>query len=179
MRSGVAEEAEPLTRKFVRASDVSQDASWTPKDDGPEVLLGGVFFVENVPGKGIRVVKGVTTFTKQENDALNEESQVTNFKRIQKRIREFLDARYAGRKALVATIQGIKQDIVVALEQERSERQTITDSILADGTVERAFTDPVVSFTGGRVEYSYGIKLVGAINFLTGTQFLEPVVITV
>lgn len=178
MRSGVAEEAEPITRKFVRASGVKQDSTWDVETDGAELLLAGLFMAQSVTA-GIRVVKGVTTYTKKGNLALIDESQVTTWKAIQKRIRERLDALYVGTKGLVVTVQGVGQEIVAGLEEERSVRFTITDSILPDGTVQRAFTDPIVSFSGGTVIYSYGVKVVGGINFIVGTQTLEPVVITV
>lgn len=175
MRAGATEEGMPLTNKFLRASGVTQDASWDPTEDGAEMLLAGLLFYESVPGSGIKCVKGVTTYTKTDNLALIDESQVFLWKRIQKRIRDFLDARYTGQKGLVATVESFKQDLVAALEQERSENETITDSILADGTVERAYTDPTVAFSNGRIDYEYGIKVVGGINFITGTQFLENV----
>ncbi len=179
MRSGVAEEALPLTHKFIRASGIQQDATWNPSDDGAELLLAGLFMAESVPGLGIRIIKGVTTYTKADNLALIDESQVNTWKAIQKRIRNRLVARFIGQKGLVVTIQGVKQEIVAGLEEERTDRETITDSILADGTVVRAYTNPVVGFTGGTVDYTYGVKVVGGINFITGTQTLEPVTIIV
>jgi hypothetical protein len=177
MRAGIIEEGEPLTHKFLNATAIKQDSSWSPELNGDELLLAGLFMAQNLPGRGIRIIKGVMSYTQTDNDALVEESIVVEWKAVQRRIRERLEDKFIGQKADVTVISAIKQEIVAGLEIER-ENNIIVDSVV-NGVVTRGYSDPIVNFAGGVVNYSFNASMAPGINFIFGNQILTPVSISV
>ncbi len=71
----------PLTHKTVSAVAVRQSASWSPMDDADALLDAGCCFFEQKDNIGIRMVRNVTTYTAEQNLALQEASvnQVVDF----------------------------------------------------------------------------------------------------
>lgn len=70
-----------LTHKYAKVLSIAQDVSWNPIDDSDEMINAGLSFMEAVDGKGIRVVRNVTTWLKDNNLAFIEGSvnEAVNF----------------------------------------------------------------------------------------------------
>lgn len=65
---------EPLTWKYMNVpGEVTQDG-WNPTDDGEELLRAGLCFYETVAGRGVRVVRSITTYQKRADRIRTEQS---------------------------------------------------------------------------------------------------------
>jgi hypothetical protein len=71
----------PLTGKFMNALEVTQHSSWNPVDDAEEMIQMGLLFAEPIDGKGVRIVRNITTHLTTSNIAFVEGSvnQAVNF----------------------------------------------------------------------------------------------------
>jgi hypothetical protein len=175
MRAG-AELGEPLTYKFIKFFGLETHASWSPALDAAEMILAGVMFAEQVAGQGFRFVKGITTYTRSDNDAYTEESVVQGWKNVAYELRTVLENTYTGRRANPATIQGIKQTAANKLDVLKREGQ-IVDSVLTDGTRLNAWRNLVVATVPGKpdtVAISVTVSPVSGINFTLNTVTLVP-----
>lgn len=168
---------EPLVYKAVRANGVTQDASWTPQNDGSDMVLGGVSFAFSTPTQGFKFDRMVTTYTKLDNDAYVEESIVTNWKNISYSLRTQLEAIYTGTKGTPATISSIVASTNNILEQFR-QQGAIVDSTASDGTVLRAYRNVHATLTGSSVYLTATMSPVEGINFILESLFLVPSVIS-
>lgn len=172
MRAG-SDLGEPLTWKYLRANDVTQDASWNPQDDGEDMILGGVLYAESVPNKGIRIVKGITTYTREDNDAYTEESVVMGWKNVAFELRQHVEDLFTGRKVSPQNITAVKSAAEAKLGELRSSGQ-IVDSVLSDGTRLLAYRELSVSADGDTVIISVVVSPVSGINFTLNNIFLVP-----
>lgn len=172
MRAG-AELGEPLTFKYIRAYGLTQDPSWNPHDDGDTMLLGGVLIAEQVPNKGYRFVKGITTYTREDNDAFTEESVVMGWKNVSYELRTYLEDLFTGRRMSINNLTGLKAEADAKLSALRESGQ-IVDSILPDGTVLRAYRNLKVTATRDTVYISATVSPVEGINYELTTLFLVP-----
>ncbi len=70
-----------LTFKFPDILSFAQDSTWNPTDDADELIQAGLVMVENVEGKGRRVVRNITTHLTSNNLAFIEAStnEAANF----------------------------------------------------------------------------------------------------
>lgn len=175
MRAG-AELGEPLTWKYIRASAITQDASWTPANDGVDLILGGVMYAEKTD-KGIKIIKGITTYTRDDNSAYREESVVTGWKNVAYELRTHIEDLFTGRKLSVDNILGVKSEADAKLSKLRDAGQ-IVDSVDADGTVTRAYRNLTVSATDGAVYLDVEVSPVEGINFTLNSLYLVPATIT-
>lgn len=172
MRAG-AELGEPLTWKYLRVSDIAQDASWNPQDDGEELILGGCLIAEKVPSRGVRIVKGITTFTREDNDAFTEESVVNGWKNISFELRTHLENLFTGRRVSPQNISAVKSQADAKLSQLRAAGQ-IVDSVFPDGSRELAYRQLEVSASLDTVNVSVVVSPVSGINFILNNIFLVP-----
>lgn len=65
---------EPLTFKYLKAIGINQDRSWNPVDNADDVIEAGALIAQRVDGRGIRWVRGVTTYQGDDNLAFIEGS---------------------------------------------------------------------------------------------------------
>lgn len=172
MRAG-SELGEPLTWKYLRAYGLSQDASWNPTDDGDDMILGGVLIAESVPNAGFRIVKAITTYTRQDNDAYTEESIVMGWKNVAYELRKHLEELFTGRRLSIGNVNSLKSEAEAKLNQLRDSGQ-IVDSIMPDGSVVKAFRDQKVEAVRDVVTYSVTVSPVSGINFILNNIFLVP-----
>lgn len=172
MRAG-AELGEPLTWKYLRANALTQDASWNPTDDGEDMILGGVLIAETVPNRGFRIVKGVTTYTREDNDAYTEESVVMGWKNVSYELRTHLENLFIGRKVSPTNISGLKSQADAKLSQLRA-AGAIVDSIFADGSRELAYRNLEVTASLDTVTLSVVVSPVSGINFILNNIYLVP-----
>ena len=176
MRAG-AELGEPLTWKYLRINDLTQDASWNPMDDGEALILGGCLIAEKVPNRGFRIVKGITTYTREDNDAYTEESVVLGWKNVSYELRTHLENLFIGRKVSPENISAVKSQADAKLSQLRAAGQ-IVDSVFADGSRELAYRNLEVSASFDTVTLSVVVSPVSGINFILNNIYLVPAQIT-
>lgn len=175
MRSG-ADLGEPLTFKFVKYFDLKTDASWNPALDANEMILAGVMFVEQVPGQGFRWVKGVTTYTRTDNDAYTEESVVQGWKNVAYELRTYLENLFTGTRATPSNITRVREQAQNKLDLLKKAGQ-IVDSVLADGSTLNAWRNldvHTVPQMPDVVAIDVTVSPVSGINFTLNTLTLVP-----
>lgn len=173
MRAG-APLGEPLTHKVIKASGFSNDASWSTANfnDIVDLLLNGIMFVTSVPGVGLRIERGITTYTKSNNDAFTEESLVQNWKIISYEWRTALEKRYTGRPMDVGQMQTVKPFSATILNALR-DQGAITDSFV-DGVQTPGYRNIQVRGTNDILEVSGEVSPTPGINFILNTAVLVP-----
>jgi hypothetical protein len=171
MRAG-SDQGEPLTWKYIRASDISNDASWTPLNDGSDLILGGVYYAEKIPNKGIRIGKCITTYTRQDNDAYTEESVVMGWKNVAYQLRTHLENLFIGRKVSITNLTSVRSQAEAKLSQLRAAGQ-IVDSVVS-GTRIPAYRNLEVSAYLDQCTVSVVVSPVSGINFMLNNIFLVP-----
>lgn len=171
MRAG-APLGEPLTWKYVRAFGLTQTNDWTVFNNAEDMILNGVTILENVTGKGIRVMKCITTYTRDNNDAYTEESVVQGWKNIAYEWRTALEDRYTGRPGLIANVQTVIPYSQVILSALRDQGQ-IADSFV-NGVVIPGYRDITADLTNDVLEVSGTVSPVQGINFTLNTIFIQP-----
>lgn len=175
MRCGVTEIGEPLTHKLLRCAGITQDASWGPADttDIADLILAGAMVAESVPGIGIRWVRDLTTWVKDDNLAYSEGSVRDVVRFVAYELRTALENRFTGRKATPATIASVKDAAAALLETFRS-RDIIVDSTdPATGAVVRAYHNLKVTSSGDVVTLRVGVFPVPGINFQLNDIYLQ------
>jgi hypothetical protein len=175
MRSGVQEIGEPLTFKLLRVSGISNDPSWNPGDatDAADLIRGGVLFAETVPGVGIRWVRDLTTWIRDDNLAFAEGSVRSIVRVIAKGVRNVVQDRFTGRKAAPATIAAVKDTVAAFLEDARSNNLIVDSTDPASGRTLRAYYGIRVTSSGDTVRISFSIFPVPGINFQLTDIFLQ------
>jgi len=173
MRAG-APLGEPLTWKYVQSFGVTSDASWSENDNDDVVALtlNGVAVVNNVLGKGFRIDKMITTFTKADNDAYTEETIVQIWKSIAYELRGTLEDVYVGRPGSLQTVQTVPAVVSRVLELFR-QAGSITDSLI-NGVVIKAYRNITVNLSGDVLSVGVTISPTPGINFVLNTIVLVP-----
>ena len=173
MRAG-APLGEPLTHKIIKATSIANDASWstTNTNDIVDFLLNGIMMVTLVQGIGFRIEKGITTYTKSDNDAFTEESIVQNWKLIAYQWRTALENRYVGRPMDVGQIQTVKPFSAGILRDLR-DAGVITDSIV-NGVLTPGYGNISVNASNGVLDVSGNVSPTPGINFILNTAVLVP-----
>ena len=165
---------EPLTWKYITCYGLTSDASWSESnnDDVTSLALNGVIVVNNITGKGFRVDKCVTTFTKMDNDAYTEETIVQIWKSVAYQLRSVLQDVYVGRPGSIQTVQSVPAVVARVLELFR-QAGSITDSLI-NGVVIKAYRNITVSLNGDQLSVGVTISPTPGINFVLNTIILVP-----
>lgn len=173
MRAG-APLGEPLTHKLIKASAMTNDASWSTSNtqDIIDLLLNGIILATNVQGEGFRIEKGITTYTKSNNDAFVEETIVQNWKYIAYTWRTNLESRYTGRPMDVGTVKTVKPFSATILNGLR-DQGVITDSIV-NGVQSPGYSNIQVTASGDVLSVSGQVSPTSGINFILNTAVLVP-----
>lgn len=173
MRAG-APLAEPLTHKDIKATAVTNDSSWstTTAQDLIDLLLNGIMFTTFVQGEGFRIEKGITTYTKSNNDAFIEEVIVQNWKYIAFSWRTALEKQYIGRPMDLGTVQTVKPFSSNILNALRTQG-VITDSIV-NGVQTPGFGNIAVTAANDVLSVSGNVSPSQGINFILNTVTLVP-----
>lgn len=169
-----AQLGEPLTWKYLNIQGITQDASWLESNNDNVTLLdlNGVVVVNNIIGKGFRVDKCITTYTRFANDAYMEESIVQIWKDIAYNLRTNLEDTYVGRPGNTATINNVPNTVVRVLEPYR-DSGSITDSNV-NGVVTYAYRSINYNLTGDQLYVSVTVSPTPGINFVLNTITLVP-----
>lgn len=173
MRAG-APLGEPLTHKLIKASAIANDASWSTSttQDIIDLLLNGVMLVTLVQGRGFQIEKGITTYTKSNNDAFIEETVVQCWKLIAYTWRTNLENRYTGRPMDVGQIKTVKPFSATILNGLR-DQGVITDSVV-NGVQTPGYSNLQVTATGDVLSVSGQVSPTSGINFILNTAVLVP-----
>jgi len=113
MESGVFP-GTPITQRFVNVLEFAGDTSYTPTDDGDDLIESGVMLLERVPNRGVRWLRAVTTHLIDDNIAYVERS--TN-KAVNYAIREFRRRLefIAGKPGFAGTLNAAKSAAIQVL----------------------------------------------------------------
>lgn len=98
-----------LTYKAINVADITQDASWNPFDNADEMILAGVLIArKDQVGGAIRIVKGNTSYTAEDNDAYTSIEVWESLLFTSYGLRTFLEQRYTGKRKSVHTASDYK-----------------------------------------------------------------------
>lgn len=175
MRLGAGEIGEPLTNKYLRTSAVTQDSSWDPTDstDAADLIKAGVLFAENVPSVGIRWVRDLTTWVRDDNLAYTDGSVRDVVRYVVYGLRTLIQNRFTGRKATPATVASVKDAVSSLLEAYRSQNIIVDSTDPATGATIRAYYGLKVFTDGDILRVNVGIFPVVGINFELIDLFLS------
>lgn len=119
MRCGAVEVGDSLTYKFVKASGLSQDPSWSPRSRTQinQLLAGGCMFAEQLPTGGFRWVRDLTTYLIDDNDAFinGDTRDATRF--LAYDLRTGLENEFTGLKAKPANVSSIRSFVVTKMQE--------------------------------------------------------------
>lgn len=148
-----------LTYKFVNVLDFSQNTGWNPTDNGEDLISGGIMFMENVQGQGIRWVRNITSYVQDNNLAFTEASvnEAVNF--ANRTIREAVEFA-VGRRGFAGTLNAVKG---IALNNL---------GLLIDEGIITAFRSLSLELNGDVLDISVEIAPVTPINFVRTTLHL-------
>lgn len=170
MRAG-APLGEPLTWKYVRGFGLVNTADWTVLNDANDLLLNGVTVLELIP-QGIRVIRCLTTYTRDNNDAYTEESVVQAWKDIAFTWRTALENRYTGTRGLLSNVQTVVPYSKVILGALRDQGE-IADSFI-NGVVVPGFRSISATLQGDVLTVTGTVSPVEGINFILQTIYIVP-----
>ncbi len=173
MRAG-APLGEPITWKYIQAFGVTSDPSWSESnnDDVVALELNGVTVINNVIGKGFRIDKGITTFTKMDNDAYTEETIVQIWKNVAFELRSTLEDVYVGRPGSLQTVQTVPA-VVSRVMELFLQAGAITNSLI-NGVTIKGYRDITVQLNGDKLYVNLTISPTPGINFVLNTIVLVP-----
>ena len=176
MRMGVQEVGEPLTKKYLRTSGVIQlDSSWDPANvtDAADLVNAGVFFAQNIVGKGTRWARDLTTWVKDDNLAYTDGSIRDVIRFIAYDLTTSLEDRFIGRKAAPATIAAIKDFVTTKCELYRQGNLIVDSTDPATGVTVKAYHNLKVTSSGDVARVNLGIFPVPGINFALTDIYLS------
>ncbi len=165
---------EPLTWKYLNLQGITQDSSWSESnnDDVVALTLNGVTVINNIIGKGFRIDKCVTTFTRFDNDAYTEETIVQIWKAFAFALRSTLEDTYTGRPGSITTLNTVPNTVVRVCELFR-DAGAITDSNV-NGVITKAYRNINYSLSGDKLIVSVTISPTPGINYILSTIVLMP-----
>lgn len=168
---------EPVTWKYFQSQNVTQASTWTPEADGDDMILGGLCVAQK-DRRGCKVLKGITSYTRLDNDVFTEESIITNVKAMAKAFRELLELRYTGRPATLQTISTVKSDALEFWGQQRDQGR-IVDSIVNGTVTKLAYRNISIRVVRDAMYVDVEISPVSGINFQLETIRLVPATLSV
>ena len=173
MRAG-APLGEPLTWKFVNCLGLSSDSSWkeSNNDDVSDLTLNGLTVINEVKGKGFRIDKCITTFTKFDNDAYTEETIVQIWKAYAFDLRSALETKYVGRPGNLKTVKQVP-GTVTTVSELYVDAGALTGSVV-DGKQLKAYRNITYTLSGDQLAVGVTISPTPGINFVLGTIVLVP-----
>ena len=145
----------PLTYKFFNVQGVRQHSTWNPTDDVDDAILAGLCFMKFIDGKGIRMVRNVTTYLVDENVVYSEASANQALDKAVYEYRARLDAK-VGKKGFPGTVRAAKAAAIAVLDDMLKDK----DPFLV------GYTDPSFTLVKDKLENQVGMSPVLPINFV-------------
>jgi hypothetical protein len=152
MQAGAKEIGTPLTNKYVNCLGVRQHSSWNPTEDADEAILGGLLFMQRVEGKGVKVVRNITTYLSKDNPAYVERSMNECVNVATYRFRTAMELGI-GKKAFAGTLNALQALAITVLDQ------LVRDNIIS------SYKKPVFTITGDTADVVLEIAPIGPLNF--------------
>ena len=174
MRAGMPEVGEPLTWKFIKTSEVTQDPSWDPKadTDANQFIQNGILFALLEEGRGIRWERDLTTHIQDDNLAFSEGSVRDVVRFVSFGLRTTLELRFTGVKSSPASVTAIKDTAANFLEVQRS-NNIIVDSTNESGQILHAWKSLRVVISGDIARIRVEIFPSVGINYILIDEFLQ------
>lgn len=174
MRAGAPEVGEPITHKFIRTFEMTQDNSWDPLDrtDANALITAGVLFAETIQGKGTRWVRDLTTHVKDDNLAFMEGSTRDVVRYISYGLRTTLEDKFTGVKGTPANVGSIRDAATAYLLAANGDNIIVT-SLNQDDILVPGFENLRVSLSGDIARIKVQIYPAVGINFQLSEIFLQ------
>jgi hypothetical protein len=175
MRAGMPEVGEPMTWKYVESTSLDQDSSWDPAEvtDANRLIENGVLFMEEIEGKGIRWVRDLTTWIRDDNLAYAEGSVRDVVRYTSYGLRTHLEDKFTGVKASPANAASIKEETAAYLELVRGDNIIVDSTDATTGEVIYAYHNIRVNISGDIARIRVEIFPVTGINFQLTEIFLQ------
>lgn len=167
MRNGT-DVGEPLTYKYINASGLTQDASWSPLLDYTEMIDAGIMFAEAVDSGGFRIVVGNTSYGKDANFVWNRESVVQVGGYVSYDLRTALEQKFTGTKAATGIATNIKNFVIARMTDYLE-----ADIIVADDNYKKGYKNLNVVVSGAIATVDVTIFPVQGVDFTLATIYLE------
>jgi hypothetical protein len=168
---------EPLTWKYFASQNVTQaSATWSPENDGDDMILAGLCIAQK-DRKGCKILKGITSYTRFDNDVFTEESIITNVKAMAKAFRELLEQRYTGRMGTIQNVANIRSDSIEFWGQMRDQGR-IVDSVVNGTITKLAYSNLEIRLVKDSAYVDVQVSPVQGINFQLETIRLVPATIS-
>jgi hypothetical protein len=164
--------ASAITRRYVRAQSI-ENASQFPiaqltQSERENWLLGGVCVLESVPGRGIRVVQGVTTWTGDFNYVRREISVRRAADWVARSVREDCDNLLVGQSGSPALLN---RAIVVV---SGVLRRLTTDGVIVGGPNSPSFRNIIASLQGDVLRIDFECSPAIPANYVLITAHMVP-----
>lgn len=173
MRAG-ADTGEPLTRKYVSGLDYTA-TGWDAlsPSETTELMLAGCTVVEYIVGLGWRILKGVTTYTRDlNNDVLVKEEMIQNVKQYTYELRNYVERQLVGRPNTQPRIAATKSYMV-----DYSEKAAKANLIVAgtrNGAIVPAYRNIRVTSSGNVINSEITISPAEGIDFVLTDIYTTP-----
>lgn len=148
-----------LTNKDILAGGVETKLT---RDEVEECLLAGICPLEVIPGRGVRIVQGLTTDISGD-EFWTEQSNIDIADAIVSGLETMLEDRYVGQFGNSALVQNVLSDTQTWL-------QSFVDKGVLTGDADNPpFSGIQVALDGGTVQVSYNARIAGSTNYILQT----------
>ncbi len=137
----------PLTHKILNVLGIRQASGWNPADDAADLIYGGVVSCESISGKGIRVIRNITTYLVDDNPIYSEGSanEAANFgaKEFRDRMETLIGK--AGFSGSALTARGLARGVLKDLTDENiyTAWRSLKVDLVGDALVTRYEAAPI------------------------------------
>lgn len=145
---------EPGTWKFIQAVGVTNDGAWNPKADGDELVRSGLNIVEEVKGRGFRIIRSVTSYQKRTDRIRTEESSMESADESARDLRVYTEEQLTGVRNLLVTADSVRNLVEGRLDEQ------------IDAGLITAWRNVSVVLTGDIFVIDYEVAPVEGINFI-------------
>jgi len=166
---------EPLTYKYINATDIDYPVQLDPLDKSvsDQLLLSGILVVEPIEGKGFRVAKNISTYTKSDNLAFTDRNVREVLNHIAYDLRTGIEDRFTGLKATPATALSIKNFVNEKMQAYKDEELIVDSSDPITGARINAWKNVRVTISGDIATIKAEFFPVIGINYELITLFAQ------
>jgi len=164
---------EPLTWKLPRIQGITEP--FTVSEDAPDIVSAGGMVVQYESGSGYKILRGITTYTKQENAGFSEESIVQVWKNVAYNLRWNLERKYTGVGARPATLSEYLGDVFKILDEFVKQEALVPSYNDQTGVMDPPYHDiTLVLENVDQLLLSVVVHIVSGINYQLQTLVPKP-----